>query len=641
MRKWKEEKRIDQGSCLLFRMLKDSPNEDWVHLWNIDDPGSERIEFYNLRTRSMEDANVPWPVRWLLGRYHRKHIMMNRSLPDPRLFRQELGQFTEKLKWKPILQPREPPMVTVKRPTPVCNKEVAPDVTSFVEGFSEAMLIEFDNQRRHAVCERKSSPLSSPLTDWAKKILVEEKLTVVPHDKRAGLVVMKTADLTSVHIDILGTDCYSECDNPNWHCPELLMREYRKLSKLVANLENDPRLETELNKSLRLTNAKIVADLKTTVKSHKDPGHVVHRNLHTCPVAAFGGLSAYVDKAINKELKSMSHLLQSTEHFVDKLRALPLLPENAVMIRLDIKEFFPSGAPETLATLTAQLFSGRRKVVMKSVVKWLLVNQFVSSKLLPGRLWKVLRGTGMGSKHSGGIADASFYELVDKWFLKPSTQSGFAVIHYSRFKDDMFFVLASDARVNMLLSCFSARASSVYRIENAGISKHQVDMLAVKVTIKNRKIRTSPLIKEWARPLGHDSSHTSRVHSSWPVTYVKSLYRISTEVLDAKLAVENFISRLEWFGSPRWLVERVKATSPQDFPIFKNIVSAPRHWFVVSFHSRFSVKLWQKAIYKFVQSELNAPIARKVLGEGGVGLAWKSGSGRIIDLLRGASSSIR
>jgi len=161
----------------------------------------------------------------------------------------------------------------------------------------------------------------------------------------------------------------------------------------------------------------------------------------------------------------------------------------------------------------------------------------------------------------------------------------------------------------------------VYRIENAGVSKHQVDMLAVRVTIRNRKIRTSPLIKEWARPLGHDSSHTSKVHSSWPVTYVKSSYRISTEVLDAKLAVENFISRLEWFGSRRWLVERVKATSPQDFLIGNSTISAPRHWFVVSFHSRFSVKLWQNAIYTFVRNELNAPIAKKVLGEGGVGLA--------------------
>ena len=81
---------------------------------------------------------------------------------------------------------------------------------------------------------------------------------------------------------------------------------------------------------------------------------------------------------------------------------------------------------------------------MSRSTAFLLDHQFVVSDLIPEHTYKVVRGTGMGLRHSGAVANASFLTLVEHDFVTDSMEDrlhiSYGISHYCRFKDDSFFI---------------------------------------------------------------------------------------------------------------------------------------------------------------------------------------------------------
>ena len=62
---------------------------------------ADTINTYDPHTHTLHSAAaIPWPIRWLLLRRHRKHISVSRALPSMEGFKAQLQDFGDRLKWK-------------------------------------------------------------------------------------------------------------------------------------------------------------------------------------------------------------------------------------------------------------------------------------------------------------------------------------------------------------------------------------------------------------------------------------------------------------------------------------------------------------------------------------------------------------
>ena len=194
--------------------------------------------------------------------------------------------------------------------------------------------------------------------------------------------------------------------------------------------------------------ASSTATLDLTVKSHKGPGHVTFRNIYSLASYSLELLSQWAARELRVWLHTRSHLLKDTSQFV-KLMNTKCAKLDETLYRLDAKEFFLSGRhPELVDAGIACLPEGQRCDCLCRVLEFLLDNQYVKSRALPGRLWKVEEGSGMGLAHSGDLCDAALDSLAETWSTDPVVLREHGIRLHVRFRDDIFFI-GSDRRLSV------------------------------------------------------------------------------------------------------------------------------------------------------------------------------------------------
>ena len=185
------------------------------------------------------------------------------------------------------------------------------------------------------------------------------------------------------------------------------------LCKRVEDLRQEPEIARTLRKSLSFPGAVIEVQLVTSCKSHKPPGAVKFRNIHSAPRHVVACLTMWSATQHREQLQQFPTLYRDTRDFIHNISALKAWPEH-YFVRLDIEEFFTSGDPEILACDAAGLSEeGPRKRPLCEVDRFLLTHPFVASRRHPARLWREQKGSGMGMKNSGELSDATFAYLVD------------------------------------------------------------------------------------------------------------------------------------------------------------------------------------------------------------------------------------
>ena len=70
---------------------------------------------------------------------------------------------------------------------------------------------------------------------------------------------------------------------------------------------------------------------------------------------------------------------------------------------------------------------------VEKVMQFLLNEQYVCLNGKSTKLWKVTKGSGVGLKHSGFIADLAFATLGDRWMVQPRVMQHFGVEYVKRY----------------------------------------------------------------------------------------------------------------------------------------------------------------------------------------------------------------
>ena len=82
--------------------MMEATMQDWVLLFDLQST-REHIYYYKHATRCVDQpchAVAPWPVNWILVRFHPRHIWCGRSLPNVDKFIASLNVFANRIRWR-------------------------------------------------------------------------------------------------------------------------------------------------------------------------------------------------------------------------------------------------------------------------------------------------------------------------------------------------------------------------------------------------------------------------------------------------------------------------------------------------------------------------------------------------------------
>ena len=119
--------------------------------------------------------------------------------------------------------------------------------------------------------------------------------------------------------------------------------------------------------------------------------------------------------------------------------------------------------------------------LLKDAIKFLVSHQFVASRLLPDRLWKVDCGTGMGLPMSGEVADAALLHRAERAL-------GAQLRHYKirwvrRYRDDLIGSYLDTNLFRQWLALYRSHAR-YFRIKVEDVSFYKVQFLNFWILVK-------------------------------------------------------------------------------------------------------------------------------------------------------------
>ena len=132
------------------------------------------------------------------------------------------------------------------------------------------------------------------------------------------------------------------------------------LVKYAISCEDDPSLHSELTRDLRYTNFQIVASIQFNIKTHKHPGLVVPGVIHANHRSPFKPGARLVASWLRETISGLPHLIRDSAHLVKLLQSTPV-PAGNVLVKVDIKDFFMTGAHEALVESCNKYVSKRRR----------------------------------------------------------------------------------------------------------------------------------------------------------------------------------------------------------------------------------------------------------------------------------------
>lgn len=619
--------------------MRGATAEDWLNFVNFQDlvRNVYLYEYGSKTARHPMKDDLPWPVVWVLARYHKKHIWASGKQPNLDWIRRNLVDFRNKLCWRWLF--RHKPAynagfrIVKRRKCTHYHGDRNDSLECWLQGLAHCLL-QVGARSRSRASANKSFANLLPITRLGLKLLRDSGRVAVPTDKDGGYAIVKGDDLTAIHNDILKSDMYVEI--PRDSIDEVAVKnEYFRLCGVVDKLEG---ARGQLAPQMRRTfgpDTSLFCKLHTTVKTHKPQGAIGNRNIHAATRFKLEGLSAWVDKVLAGTLYGRhNHLLTSTGEFVEKIAKVKAKEEH-IMYRIDVDHFFMSGAAQDLSSdASAVLPPGPFRDRFVEVVRFLLDNQYVESKRLPDATFKVECGTGMGLRHSGAIADAALHELAERHFAADAAvHEHYGIDAFFRFRDDVFILGCDEGKATEFIHQYSTRAQYFKTsLEDKSYECVRFLEVAVSKNLATKRYDVTPTFKKTSlgRPLGADSAHPPATRQ-WPVARIDAYDKISSNPQLAMTAKELFINRFLNFYAPSYLVDRMRNATVTQGPRNQRQHTTNRNgnviWLVLSYHPAWDGAGLKRALRDFQQDAANREILKRAFGTDDVPVvcvAWKN-----------------
>ena len=335
------------------------------------------------------------------------------------------------------------------------------------------------------------------------------------------------------------------------------------------------RSAADINYSLRLGSDAAVCKLRGTIKTHKDPIAVTMRPIHAASRYAWSGLGAWLSSRFMPILRRYVHICHSPSESVSRIFHIRVATDE-VLLHWDVDDFYMTGTADHLISHSRLLCPlSERKLVAESLA-FLLERQFLVTN--PGGdtdlIFKMVLGAGQGLNYSAGLASTAFLhaiELTGPAIIKEGFLSRHSISHYTRYADNLFFVVKRVA-VSGLLEALKNIRPYTGKVESVGEGCPILDLNLYR----GPRFKCSscldfePIMRIKGPPLSPDSNHPSSLHVAWPSAYIHRLWLRSSSLRVFHTARDQFLNRLACAGWPNLLLQHLarihyhRACAPSD-----------------------------------------------------------------------------
>ena len=265
-------------------------------------------------------------------------------------------------------------------------------------------------------------------------------------------------------------------------------------------------------------------------------------------------VSEFLDHHLQPLMKSGKSFLKDTNHFLQKLSKLGVLPRDAILVTADVVGLYPNIPHDIgLKYLMERLNERQNKRIPTNILvemaHFVLNNNYFEFN---NEIYHQISGTAIGTKFAPPYA-CIFMDRVENDFLETEK---FKPYIWLRYIDDIFFIWTYGLeKLESFLSRLNGFHPTLKFTHNH--SKKFVNFLDVSVKINEGKIETDLYIKptDCHQYLHYDSSHP--LHVKLSIVYSQGL-RVR-RICSSDEKIENHFGKLqEWFckrGYPSNLVQ--------------------------------------------------------------------------------------
>ena len=612
-------------------------------VWLLSPKINDCLYEFDLKTKSVHRLSielVPWPVLFLLRRRHRKFRFVSNSIPTFRHLHDALTDASTKIKWRHFFASKDETRVLPPR-SMIYKKRVAScsgPRDAQIDSLCDQIRSSFTNAAIDSISRsyRRKKTLSNicPIDRAAHAWLLHSRFTAVPCDKEIGFCLVDLDEFVANQLCILQSSWYQET-SLQWISVQAwtncIVPGYLRICRDVC--ANDSRISMSmLTSSLYFGRERIASCLMHTVKTHKPPGGVVFRPVHASSNHPFTGLMCWINLVTETALLKHKHILRSCDDFIKGLREFKKPDGDTVWVHFDLKDFFMQGDVAFLVRHCSLMVAPAIRPAFRAALKFVLTNQFVRSRLIPGRLWKVMSGTGIGLKCSSNVADLAFLHAVELQGLGLAirrVQQRLGVLHYVRYRDNLLFCWRPNFVVikQTLKKLEEAHpyTGSVEEASNIGVAFLDLQFF---YDVSTNAMAFSPLLKDSALAsiLNFHSAHPQSVHGSWLKAYMYRLRNRSSSVEWFLAYKQEVLNRLAKFGVDRTVLSVLDRETTFTYPI-NRLQPRPRQKkddilrVVLPYHP-----LWAKAFgpaCRSLSQELKNIDAPGLSTLSGIAVSWK------------------
>ena len=152
--------------------------------------------------------------------------------------------------------------------------------------------------------------------------------------------------------------------------------------------------------------------LQVNVKTHKEPGKVTYRAIHSCINSPCKPGMRMLSKMLRPQLEALPHLVKDSRELAQLLNVTKI-PEGSKLIKLDISDFFMSGEHDQVIEASSNILPTEERTMYRKLSETVLKNQYICVPDVDDRIWIVRCGTGMGLISSGDMSNAAYYTMVE------------------------------------------------------------------------------------------------------------------------------------------------------------------------------------------------------------------------------------
>ena len=484
---------------------------------------------------AIDGDEIPWFVVWLASLHSVKHRYTMRKIPDCAQLRSDLSNFVKKVNWACYFERQAggttKPIAKITRPTLSFNQVEEPELKAWSSAVRSKLVRSKLLTAMVAANSRGGIFNTSEPFVWALSRLRISWWAMLRNDKEGSWSIMPKDRCEDLFANVLQGSNYIE-----WSFNSDMDSVAKSLCKRLS-LE-DERWPMAVSKSER--SSKVAAKLMVLVKSHESP--VSLRAVHSLPCFRFEAFSRWLMTKLRSRLAGLRHLVKSSSQVVREVDKIKVHAK-CFFVKMDVKDFYVVGQAHVIAASIARLFDDTvESSQVFDIAFFLMDNQYVQHG---GKLYKVVEGTGIGLLHSGDIADACYYEMVERHVAF----SEFGVFYHARFRDDMLF-LGCDATKLRLLNDKMNRLGDFFKLEIEDVSTVGLRYLDIFIRRDGSNLSCSPFFKDpcLQRRLSCESAHQRSTHTSWPQMMVNRLVSLSSTEEMRELVVKEMLTRLRADG---------------------------------------------------------------------------------------------